>query len=114
MDALSYLTARAERYEEIGDYESAERLWTVVLSMEEKKWGKDSLNLTKTMYNFGMLYFALENYSKAEQLLMKCLEIERKCLPSNHPDISETVNALTSIHLERYFSRANSKRAKSA
>jgi len=109
MDPVAYLSAASQRFLDNGDYDSAENLLSLILSIQERNFGKSSLETTAALFNLGLLHFAQNDYAKAEEYLLRCLAIERKVLEPSSRSISETVNILTELHVEKYLSRSASK-----
>jgi hypothetical protein len=110
----SYLASSAQKFLDCGDLDAAEKLLTMALRIEESTWGKDSLHITESLFNLGCLFFMRENFARAEELLLRCLTIERRNLPADDRDLVETVNTLTAIHVEKYLTRRQKQTAISA
>ena len=49
-------------------------------------------------HNIGAVYSAMGEYSKALSSFEKALEIRRKSLPSNHPDLAASYNSIGNVY----------------
>lgn len=101
------LDTAAQEFLDAGDYDAAEELLLLALTIQESISGKDSLAVSEPLFNLGLLYFAKNEYSKAEEYLLRCLSIERRELSPDSRTLAETINTLTAIHVEKYLSRCN-------
>ena len=95
------LRALAQYYEEIGDYDTAERLLTRALEADEKHFGPRHPVLAEDLFNLGLLLFAAEKFFKAEKMLKRALDLRTKALGAEHPDVKETIDVLTALTRER-------------
>lgn len=104
MKEVLSLKNRAHYYEEVGDYEKAERLLSRAVAMKERSLGPDHPAMAEDLHNLGLLNLALEKHDRAEELLVRALGIRRQQLGANHPDVFETLNAIALVQLEHDFS----------
>ena len=95
------LKALAQYYEDIGDYDTAERLLTRALEADEKHFGARHPVLAEDLFNLGLLLFSAEKYFKAEKMLQRALNLQTKALGAEHPDVKETIDVLTALRRER-------------
>ena len=101
MNHSTNLKALAQYYEDIGDYDTAERLLTRALEADEKCFGPRHPVLAEDLFNLGLLLYATEKFFKAETMLTRALEVQTKALGPEHPAVKETIDVLTALERER-------------
>lgn len=97
------LKSKAQYYEEVGDYDRAERLLSRAVALKERSLGAEHPAMAADLHTLGMLNLALENHDRAEELLVKALGIRRQQLGANHPEVLETLNAIALVQMEHEF-----------
>ena len=107
MQEVLQLKTKAQYYEEVGDYDKAERLLSRAVALKERSLGSDHAAMAEDFHKLGMLNLALENHDRAEELLVRALGIRRQQLGANHPDVLETLNAISLVHLEHEFTASH-------
>jgi len=78
----------------IRNFTEAELLYQRALAIREKALGPEHPLVATTLDDFGVLYFAMNQYSKGELLIKRALEIREKALGPNHPDVARSLNNL--------------------
>ena len=60
--------------------------------------GPQSLPYAASLANLGVLHYELEQYDRAEPLLVEALDIQRKVLGENHPDLAVSMSNLAGLY----------------
>jgi len=107
MKEVLQLKAKAQYYEEVGDYDKAERLLSRAIALKERSLGTEHPAMAEDLYKLGMLNLALEDHERAQELLVKSLGIRRQQLGANHPEVLETLNAIALVQLEHDFAASH-------
>ncbi len=69
--------------------------------------GYESENAAWLCNQMALFLFAMGNYTEAEQLNLKALEMRRKVLPANHPLIAQSLNNLAELYRSQgYYPQA--------
>jgi tetratricopeptide (TPR) repeat protein len=103
MKEVLQLKSKAQYYEEVGDYDKAERLLSRAVALKERSLGSDHAAMAEDLHKLGMLNSALDNHERAQELLVRALGIKRQQYGANHPDVLETLNAIALVQLEHDF-----------
>jgi CHAT domain-containing protein/Tfp pilus assembly protein PilF len=77
-----------------GDYYKAEKLWLEALAIDEKLFGKGTIQTTRRLHLLANLYREQGDYDRAARLLQTALEIREKHLGPDHPDTAQIVRSL--------------------
>ena len=80
--------------QENGDYSKAEKLWLEALAIDEKLFGKGTIQTTRRLHLLANLYREQGDYDRAGRLLQTALEIREKHLGPDHPDTAQIVRSL--------------------
>ena len=86
-----YLNGRAQ-------YAEAEPLCKRALAICEKVLGLDHPNVTTSLNNLAMLYYAQGQYTEAEPLYKRALAIGEKALGLDHPNVAQSLNNLAALY----------------
>src|SRR6266487_3269958 len=86
-----YLRQRAQ-------YTKAELLYQQALTIAEKVFGPDHLNVATICNNLGLLYKKQGRYTQAEPLYRQALAIREKVLGPEHSDVATILNNLASLY----------------
>ncbi len=84
------LSNQAEMYESKGDLKNANSLWKRSLYVNEKLFGKNSLELARFLADYATFLFRQEHYSEAEPFLKRCLSIREELLEETNPVLLST------------------------
>jgi tetratricopeptide (TPR) repeat protein len=77
-----------------GQYSEAEKLYRAALSLDTG----DGLRVAIMAGNLGTLYKHLDRYQEAERAYSQALELRRKLLPPNRPELAYSLNNLADIY----------------
>lgn len=77
----------AALYHSQGKYAFAEDHYKRALAINEKIFGKESLEVARNLYNLAVLCSAKARFDEAESFYSKSLTIKEKLLGVNHPDL---------------------------
>ncbi len=89
-----YLRQRAQ-------YTKAELLYQQALTIAEKVFGPDHLNVATICNNLGLLYKKQGRYTQAEPLYRQALAIREKVLGPEHPDVAMGLNNLAVLYVNQ-------------
>jgi len=103
MKEVAQLRILGERFEEQGDYESAEAVLRKALHLEEGRLGSDHPSLASDLYNLGVLCYALDKYADAEFFLTRAWMIEKRHLGKLHPETVSTLNLLSELYFDEGY-----------
>jgi tetratricopeptide (TPR) repeat protein len=103
MKEVLQLKTKAQYYEEVGDYDKAEKLLSRAVALKERSLGAEHQALASDLHALGMLNLSLQNHDRAEELLVRALGIRRQHLGANHPDVLDTLNAIALVQMEYEF-----------
>jgi tetratricopeptide (TPR) repeat protein len=103
MKEILDLKHKAKFYEEVGDYERAEKLLSRAIALKERSVGAEHPAMAADLHALAMLNLAMEKHDRAEELLVKALGIRRQEFGANHPDVLETINAIALVQMEHEF-----------
>ena len=99
-DALESLQALGQTIRELGDNESARRLLDESLARHRRIYGDEHDKTARAMVTVAPLVAATD-LDAEKALLMRALEIRRRVLPPNDPDLAITLGALAGHHQRR-------------
>ncbi len=85
----------------IGDYSSALSFGKDMQKISIREYGRDSNQYATSLNNLSELYREHGRYKDAELILTEVLEIRKKILPENHPDIAIALSNLAQIYKEQ-------------
>lgn len=100
MSETMKLRSLSQYYEELGNYDEAERLLDQCVQIREKVIGPRNPDLADDLYDLGLLNLTIDRYDKAEAVLRRALDMRVLTLGSEHPDVYETLDALAVVHLD--------------
>lgn len=84
------------------EYDEARNYYSQSLQIKEKVYGDDGHpNYTATLTNLAVLEEQMGNYTVAESLFVKTMEIDKKLFGSGHPYVAISMSHLAGIYLER-------------
>jgi len=85
-------------------YPEAESLYQRAITVAEKAYGRNHLEVATTLNNLAALYHAQGDGTKPERLYKRVLAIKEKHLGPDHPDVATTLNNLGVFYktLERF------------
>ncbi|HET7585934.1 MAG TPA: tetratricopeptide repeat protein [Gemmatimonadaceae bacterium] len=99
--------ARWEQYNEEGrslfargDLPGAERAFVAAIR-EAVQLGETSLRLASSLSNLGQLRYRRRDFTRAEELFKKSLEIREQSLGPHHPGAVQTINNLAALYFAR-------------
>ena len=76
-----------------------EKFQKIIITFEENILNNDNLLIsTTTMKTKAQLYESQRNYIESERLIKKALDIKKKLLGNDHPDVAELLNYLALIY----------------
>ena len=81
-----------------GDLDEALVWFEKARARAEKQYGVNHLNYAASLDNLAMTYHDLNNFSKAESLYLKSVEIELKLLGKNHPTYSSSLRVIAGLY----------------
>jgi CHAT domain-containing protein len=84
----------------MGDFTLAESTYEKALAIRKFRFG-DGLPVAETETSLAELYFAYGDYARAEGLLQHAHGIRKERLPSDHPDLAESLADLARLHQAR-------------
>jgi eukaryotic-like serine/threonine-protein kinase len=99
-DALESLQALGQTMRELGDDESARRLLDESLARHRRVYGDEHDKTARAMVTMAPLVAATD-LDAERALLTQALEIRRRVLPPNDPDLAITLGALAGHHQRR-------------
>ena len=99
-DALESLQALGQTMRELGDHESARRLLDESLARHRRVYGDEHDKTARAMVTVAPLVAATD-LDAERALLTQALEIRRRVLPPNDPDLAITLGALAGHHQRR-------------
>lgn len=79
-----------------GRYTEAEPLFQYAINILEEL--KEELRLAKSLNALGFLYANQGRYNEAETLFLRSLELRKRLLGENHPDVAKLLNNLAAIY----------------
>jgi len=88
--ATYYFSLLAEVCVFIGDYTTAEFLYTRNLAIREKQEGTKNLRVVGNLDDLASLYKTTGDYEKAESFLLRIVSIKKESLRERNPDITES------------------------
>lgn len=100
MTEATKLRTLSQYYEEIGNYDEAERLLDQCVQIREKAIGTRNPDLADDLYDLGLLNLTIDRFEKAESVLKRALDMQVFTLGAEHPDVYETLSALALVHLD--------------
>jgi len=86
-----YLRERAQ-------YSQAEALLLHALTIAERTFGPDHIQVAQTLDNLAQLYRGQGRYQEAEPLYLRALAIKERTLGPEHPETSTTLNNLAQLY----------------
>jgi tetratricopeptide (TPR) repeat protein len=92
------LNGLASLYKDQGKYNEAEPLLLRSLSIDEKVYGEDHLDVAISLNNLASLYKDQGKYNEAEPLYQRSLFILEKQLGENHPHVATSLNNLAGLY----------------
>lgn len=101
MDNLYQLNSLAQCCEDSGDYKTAEKIFFQLLSLKGAILGRNYPGCGTDLYNLGLLNFALNDYSRARQLLIRALQIQKRERKNRQLDVTETLQTLAQLRREK-------------
>ena len=99
-DALESLQALGQTMRELGDHESARRLLDESIARHRRVYGDEHDKTARAMVTVAPLVAATD-LDAERALLTQALEIRRRVLPPNDPDLAITLGALAGHHQRR-------------
>ncbi len=89
---------------EQGQYQEAEFLLLLTLSIYKQYLSADDLTIATSLSNLAGLYFYQDRYRQATSLIENALAIRKQCLGGEHPETIESLRHLALLYLrqERY------------
>ena len=99
-DALASLQALGQTMRELGDHESARRLLDESIARHRRVYGDEHDKTARAMVSVAPLV-AATNLDAERALLTQALDIRRRVLPPNDPDLAITLGALAGHHQRR-------------
>ena len=99
-DALESLQALGQTMRELGDHESARRLLDESIARHRRVYGDEHDKTARAMVSLAPLVAATD-LDAERALLTQALEIRRRVLPPNDPDLAITLGALAGHHQRR-------------
>lgn len=106
MSKIRYMVSLAETFEENGDYPRAAQILQTAVRLKERELGPDHFDLAEDLFNLALLYWVVDNYSEAERMLRRSLEISKRVLGNRHRDVLEMERALSELGEEMATSAA--------
>jgi CHAT domain-containing protein len=67
------------------------------LEIRKKALGPEHPEVARSLYNLGILYWHLGEYTKAEAYHLQALEIRKKALGPEHPDVAASLNGIGNL-----------------
>jgi tetratricopeptide (TPR) repeat protein len=106
MQEILRLKQQALYYEDVGDYDKAEALFSRAVALKERSLGADHLAMAEDLHKLGLLNLALNDHMRAEELLGRALSIKRQNLGADHPDVIETMRAIDLARMDLNFAES--------
>ncbi|KAF7357144.1 hypothetical protein MSAN_01308900 [Mycena sanguinolenta] len=91
---LEAMHSLAIRYNELDQFEEAEKLKVVVLEKRRELLGDDHLDTLLAMNNLGNTYYCQRRFVEAEAILVAALDKLRSLVDDNHPDTQRVLHNL--------------------
>lgn len=91
---LAALGLLAHTQAELGDYQTAERLFEEVIDIQRRVLGNQHPDLGKTFHSMGSLFWRQEEVESAQIWWQQAREVFLHRLPPEHPDVAAIQNAL--------------------
>ena len=88
-----------------GDFGTAEAFYLRAIALLENKFGKDSREVLNVSNDLGAVYYDQGSFTKSAQMFQQVLEIRRKLLPPESPDIAISLTNLAALRYKEgnYF-----------
>jgi CHAT domain-containing protein/Tfp pilus assembly protein PilF len=101
-------------YQDIGDFEQAEKLLQRSLAIREKTLKPDHPLIAISLNNLGLLYTDKGDYEQAERIHQRGLAIREKVLGNDHPETAISLNNLSIVYSKKGdYTRAQQLSARS-
>ncbi|MDM8522034.1 tetratricopeptide repeat protein [Desulfococcaceae bacterium HSG8] len=97
-DQAVTLNRMAELYRVVGEYDKAESMYKLVLSIEEKIYGPEHARVAATLNNLALVYDSLGDADRAEPLYRRSLTIREKVYGPDHPDVAVTLKHMGGLY----------------
>ena len=92
---LSHL---ADIYYYQGDYQNAEMFKKQAVTLTQKLYGENHLQIAISLNNLANIYFHQEKYAEAEDIYINSLDMMKEILGEEHPDITFSLNGLINVY----------------
>jgi eukaryotic-like serine/threonine-protein kinase len=85
-------------YQEIGNYEAAEKMHRAALAINRKQSGAESPEIAASLNDLGLALFEEGNLAEAENAYQEALSIRRRLFGSENADLAVSLNGLAVVY----------------
>ncbi len=85
-------------YRDLGQYETAMKLYNKALNLATKKWGADAPPVANSLTCIAAVYHDQGEFRRALRYYQRSLAIRQKGLRPNHMDIAHSLNDIARLH----------------
>jgi esterase/lipase superfamily enzyme len=100
-DDLNALNQQFEQLYRAGKYAEAIELAQRALTVAERQFGPDDVQVGRALNNLAELYRAQGRNGEAEPLIKRAFTIDEKALGAEHPSVGEDLNNLAGLYREQ-------------
>ena len=106
-EELAGLNKRVEELSQEEHYKEAIEIAKTVVEKSEHVWGKNHSRVATALNELAGLYQAQGQYTTAEPLYQRALQIREIAFGPDHPEVAESLNNLAVLyHLQGQYARA--------
>jgi serine/threonine protein kinase len=87
-----------QAYQDLGQYDKAEKMYRVALALNQKLFGQESLEAAASFNDLGDALSNVGQWSEAESDYKRALGIRRKAFGNVHPDVATSLNSLANLY----------------
>ncbi|HEY9704384.1 MAG TPA: tetratricopeptide repeat protein, partial [Allocoleopsis sp.] len=91
----------ADIYYYQGDYNTAETFKKQAVTLSQKLYGENHLQIAISLNNLANIYFHQGKYAEAEDTFINSLDMMKEILGDEHPDITFSLNGLINVYQQQ-------------